>query len=68
MYENKSYIRDEASGGILNTDHSGLEAYKKRRKHLSEQQSSISSLTDDVNTIKDEMKSIKEMLALILDK
>lgn len=68
MYDNKTYIRDAGSGGILNTDHSGLEAYKKRRKHLNEQQSTISSLTNDVNAIKDEMKSIKEMLVKILDK
>lgn len=68
MYSNKNYIRDADSGGILNTDHSGLEAYKKRRKHLNEQQDTISSLTDDVNLIKDEMKSIKDILVKILDK
>lgn len=68
MYENKNFMRDKSSNGIVNTDMSGLEAYRQQRAYLQQQKTSVSSLCDEVNNIKQEMKDIKELLTKILDK
>lgn len=68
MYENRSYIRDSASGAIVNTDDNGLLAYKKQKAYLAEQQNTISNLSNDVQDVKNEMSAIKEMLVKLLDK
>jgi len=68
MHENRSYLRDAGSGAIVNSDHSGLQAYKKQRAHTLQQQQTISSLSDDIEHVKNEMTAIKELLVKILDK
>jgi len=68
MSKNNTYIRDPMSGGILNTDHDGLIAYKKQRSYLQNHNNSVSKLTEEVDTIKEELSSIKDLLVKILDK
>lgn len=53
------YKKDESTGAILATDKRALQAYKKKRTENL-------SMKKDINNLKEDMKEIKEMLALIL--
>ncbi len=53
------YKKDESTGAILATDNRALQAYKKKRAENL-------SMKKDINNLKEGMKEIKEMLALIL--
>ena len=55
--------RDSFSSGVISIDNNALEAYKKRKN----QSRKIETLTDDINTIKDEMKELKSLLVQMVN-
>jgi len=62
--EHKNLVRDSRSKAILNTDMSAL--LKKRRDE--EVNVTLTSLTQEVNTIKNEFQEIKSLLKQIAKK
>ena len=62
--EKPEYVRDMTTQAVLNTDTNGLQAYKKRKAHAKEIESSLS----DINNIKQEIQDLKTLMQRILDK
>ena len=56
-----TFTRNKASKALINTDNVGLEAYRKRRNH-------VSSVEGDINTMKLEIQEIKALLQLLISK
>lgn len=63
-----NFIRDNSSRGILNTDNSGLIAYKMQKKTRLNQDSKINKLKEDVDELKSNISEIKNLLISLLDK
>ena len=61
MSEHK-FIRDNVSKAVLNTDVSALEQYKFSRKQRMNEQNLLRQCVSDVNTLKDDMTEIKNLL------
>ena len=61
MSEHK-FIRDNNSKAILNTDVSALEQYKISRDRKMKEESILQNCVTDINTLKDDMKEIKNLL------
>ena len=61
MSEHK-FVRDNVSKAVLNTDVSALEQYKFSREQRMNEQNSLRQCINDVNTLKDDMKEIKNLL------
>ena len=61
MSEHK-FIRDNVSKAVLNTDVSALEQYKFSREQRMNEQIMLRQCISDVNTLKDDMKEIKNLL------
>jgi hypothetical protein len=56
------FVRQEDNlGAIVNVDKSGLQAYKLKREAEKRKES-------DINTLKEEMSDVKNMLSQILEK
>ena len=64
MSEHK-FIRDNVSKAVLNTDVSALEQYKFSREQRMNEQIMLRQCINDVNTLKDDMKEIKNLLLKI---
>ena len=61
MSEHK-FIRDNVSKAVLNTDVSALEQYKFSREQRMNEQNLLRQCVSDVNTLKDDMTEIKNLL------
>ena len=61
MSEHK-FVRDDTSKAILNTDRNALEQYKFSRKQRMNEQNLLRQCVSDVNTLKDDMQEIKNLL------
>ena len=61
MIEHK-FVRDDTSKAVLNTDVSALEQYKFSRKQRMNEQNLLRQCVSDVNTLKDDMTEIKNLL------
>ena len=61
MSEHK-FIRDNVSKAVLNTDVSALEQYKFSREQRMNEQNLLRQCVSDVNTLKDDMQEIKNLL------
>jgi len=61
MSEHK-FVRDDTSKAVLNTDVSALEQYKFSRKQRMNEQNLLRQCVSDVNTLKDDMTEIKNLL------
>ena len=61
MSEHK-FVRDDTSKAVLNTDVSALEQYKFSRKQRMNEQNLLRQCVSDVNTLKDDMQEIKNLL------
>ena len=61
MNEHK-FIRDNISKAVLNTDVSALEQYKIAREQKMKEQSILQNCVADINTLKDDMQEIKNLL------
>lgn len=62
LTDTSRYLRDPHSKGLVSNDKAGLGAYKARRRD-SEQ---ITVLKDDINTLQEQMKALKEMCREVL--
>lgn len=61
-------VRDSFSNAILNRDNKALLEYKEKQKKRLEQKNQILQCQDDINTLKNEIKDIKDMFGQILNK
>ena len=61
MNEHK-FIRDDTSKAVLNTDRNALEQYKFSREQRMNEQNLLRQCVSDVNTLKDDMTEIKNLL------
>lgn len=59
---NKSLYRDTESGAVLNCSSSDYESYLEHKNSLLQKQNQIQSLKDEVSEIKDMMKLILSKL------
>ncbi len=57
-------VRDKNSQAILNVNSEKLQAFKKRR----EQERKVRNVVEEFDSLKLEMKEIKELLKILLDK
>ena len=57
-------IRDANSSAVLNTDYAGLAAYKAKRINSTK----IKELENDINSVKQELTDIKNMLQLLINR
>lgn len=58
------YVRDKETNALISSDHSGLAAYKAKKK----QSLKIEEVCDDINSLKQDLADIKEALKIILKK
>lgn len=61
---NNFFQRDNSTSALLNTDEGAIKAYKSRQ----EQMKKIQQMEHEVNSIKNELIDIKDMLQQILTK
>ena len=61
MSEHK-FVRDNSSKAILNTDVSALDQYKISRDKKIKEQSTLQNCVTDINSLKDDMQEIKNLL------
>ena len=67
MSEHK-FIRDDNSRAVLNTDVNALEQYKIARDRKMKEQTTLQNCVTDINTLKDDMQEIKNLLLKISEK
>jgi|TARA_B100000315_G_scaffold30697_1_gene25986 hypothetical protein len=67
MSEHK-FVRDTLSKAVLNTDTNGLEAYKMARDKRLQEQKKLQDCITDINTLKDDMQEIKNLLLKMSEK
>jgi len=67
MSEHK-FVRDNNSKAVLNTDTSALEQYKIAREQKMKEQSTLQNCVADINTLKDDMQEIKNLLLKMSEK
>ena len=67
MSEHK-FIRDNVSNAVLNTDVSSLEKYKIERERREQEQNILNNCVNDINTLKDDMQEIKNLLLKMSEK
>lgn len=65
MRDKDGFVRDPNNPGlVINTDNNALQAYKQQKAH----QKRISNRLDEIDSLKGEVKEIKQMLNLILER
>ena len=64
MSEHK-FVRDILSKAVLNTDINSLEQYKMTRDKRLQEQDTLQNCVTDINTLKDDMQEIKNLLLKI---
>ena len=67
MSEHK-FVRDNLSKAVLNTDVSALEQYKIARDQKIKEQDILQNCVTDINTLKDDMQEIKNLLLKLSEK
>ena len=67
MSEHK-FVRDDLSKAVLNTDISGLDAYKIARDRRLQEQTTLQNCVEDISSLKDDMTEIKNLLLKISEK
>jgi len=66
--EDRNFVRDKNSKGIVNIDNAGLIEYKTLREQRLNEKNKITQCQNDINTLKNELTEIKDSLRLILGK
>ena len=65
MKTTDGFIRDPNNqGAALNTDNAALQAYKQQKAH----QKKINNRLDEIENIKGEVKEIKQMLNILIER
>ena len=67
MSEHK-FIRDNLSKAVLNTDISGLDAYRIARDRRLQEQTTLQNCVEDISSLKDDMTEIKNLLLKLSEK
>ncbi len=67
MSEHK-FVRDTLSKAVLNTDINSLEQYKMARDKRVQEQNTLHNCVADINTLKDDMQEIKNLLLKMSEK
>ena len=65
--DHRELVRDTESGAILNIDRSAYLNALERHKNKEKQKEIIENNTNDINSIKQEVSDIKEMLGKLLE-
>ena len=63
----KSLVRDLESGAILNTQTSGADMLKHLKERKQNEKLQLERNTDDINSIKQEVSEIKDMIRTLID-
>jgi hypothetical protein len=63
-----NFVRDTESMALINKDTDGLEEYKIKRRLLSTQKEEINKVKYEIESIKEDMSDIKQLLIKLLDK
>ena len=63
----KSLVRDLESGAILNTETSGAETLRLLKEKKQNEKMQLQKNTDDINSIKQEVSEIKDMIRTLID-
>ena len=67
MSEHK-FVRDILSKAVLNTDINSLEQYKMTRDKRLQEQEVLQNCVTDINTLKDDIQEIKNLLLKMSEK
>ena len=67
MSEHK-FVRDTLSKAVLNTDINSLEQYKMARDKRLQEQDTLQNCVTDINTLKDDIQEIKNLLLKMSEK
>jgi hypothetical protein len=67
MSEHK-FVRDTLSKAVLNTDINSLEQYKMARDKRVQEQDTLQNCVTDINTLKDDIQEIKNLLLKMSEK
>ena len=67
MIEHK-FVRDTLSKAVLNTDINALEQYKFARDKRLQEQTILQNCVDDINSLKDDIQEIKNLLIKMSEK
>ena len=67
MSEHK-FVRDNNSNAILNTNIGALEQYRISKNKRVQEQDTLQNCVDDINTLKDDMQEIKNLLLKLSEK
>lgn len=66
--DHNNLVRDPASKAIINIDDAGLSAYMQKKESMRIRNEQISKNTKAVEELKSDIKDIKEMMLLLLNK
>lgn len=61
-------LRDKHSGGIVNTNTVDYQKYMMVQKAKLSEKIKIQTMCDEINTLKEDMNEIKQMLIKVLEK
>jgi hypothetical protein len=61
-------VRDTTTMALVNQDKNGLDDYLKRRNILASQKQEINNMMTDVQSLKQDMNEIKQLLLQLMDK
>ena len=67
MSEHK-FVRDNLSKAVLNTDINSLEQYKMARDKRLQEQDTLQNCVTDINSLKDDIQEIKNLLLKMSEK
>ena len=56
------FVRDNNSNAILNTNIGALEQYRISKNQRIQEQDTLQTCVDDINSLKDDMQEIKNLL------
>ena len=60
-------VKDSNSGAILNTNFNAYIAAKKRQKIMHEHSEQLNHQTNDINSIKEELRELKNMMRTLME-
>ena len=63
----KSLVRDLESGAILNTQTSGADMLKHLKEQKKNEREQLEKNTNDINSIKQEVSEIKDMIRILIN-
>lgn len=64
---NPNLVRDKVSGAILNINNTEIKRARSRKKLWQEEKEKTETLTSEVNSLKQDVKEMKDLLRQILE-